>query len=81
MDTYMQDGESAREIIVGVLEDLQDIKNQYPNSIFVISFLDAKRQELINIYSEGNLNVRRQAFEILANLDPANRSQYEQMLQ
>jgi len=80
LDTYMQDGDNAREIILGVLGDLQEIKRQYPNSIFVISFLDAKRDELINIYSEGNLNLRRQAFEILANLDPANRGQYQQMM-
>jgi hypothetical protein len=80
LDIYMQDGDNARETILGVLRDVQEIKRQYPNSIFVISFLDAKRDELINIYSEGNLNLRRQAFEILANLDPANRGQYQQML-
>jgi hypothetical protein len=76
----MQSGDDARSTILTVLKDLQQIKQQYPNSIFVISFLDAKRVELINIYSEGELNTRRQAFEILANLDPANRAQYEQML-
>ncbi|MCA6073916.1 DUF4835 family protein [Fulvivirga sedimenti] len=80
LDTYMQSGDDARSTILTVLKDLQQIKQQYPNSIFVISFLDAKRVELINIYSEGELNTRRQAFEILANLDPANRAQYEQML-
>jgi hypothetical protein len=81
MDTYMNDGDGAREIINDVLKDLQIIKNQYPNSIFVISFLDAKRTEIINIFSEGNLNTRREAYETLSNLDPANRNQYEKMLQ
>ncbi len=80
LDTYLQSGDDARSTILTVLKNLQQVKQQYPNSIFVISFLDAKRDELINLYSEGDLNTRRQAFEILANLDPSNRARYEQML-
>lgn len=81
LDTFEQDPDKSRETIVNVLKELQRVKNIYPNSILVITFLDAKADELIRIFSEGNMTTRRQAFEILINLEPSKRGQYEKMLQ
>ncbi|MFM8832500.1 MAG: hypothetical protein ACKOEV_02510 [Cytophagales bacterium] len=39
--------------------------------MFIISFFDAKFTELAKIFSEGsNLNLRREAFDILSQVDP-----------
>ena len=80
LDTFEQDPAKSREIIVEVLRKLQTVKRTYPNSILVISFLDAKTDELIKIFSDGDLNIRRQAFELMTTLDPSKRSQFEKIL-
>jgi hypothetical protein len=41
----------------------------------VISFFDAKGKELSNIFSEGNIQVRREAYDIITTIDPSNRTQ------
>ena len=80
LDTYSQDPENSRKLIVDVLKEMQKVKNAFPNSILVISFLDAKRDELINIFSEGDISVRRQAYEILAAVDPSKTNEYQVMI-
>lgn len=70
LDTYNNDKENSRAVILKSLKEINKVKNRYPNAILIISFMDAKIDELINIFSEGNLQVRREAFDILSKLDP-----------
>jgi len=70
LDTYDSDKEKSRAMILETLKEMNKTKSQYPNSILIISFMDAKTDELINIFSEGNLQVRREAFDVLTKLDP-----------
>ena len=81
LDTFIESPDKSRENILTVLEDLQKVRKTYPNSILVIAFLDAKSDELINIFSKGNIQVRRKAFDILATIDPSKRSDYQQIIQ
>ena len=80
LDTFNDDPDNSRKLIVEVLREFRKVRNVYPNSILVISFLDAKSDELINIFSEGNLQVRREAFDILVALDPSNNNKYEKII-
>lgn len=80
LDTYEQDKDKGRELILEVLQELKKTKDTYPNSILVISFLDAKSDELINIFSEGTIQVRRQAFDLLSALDPAQADKYQKIV-
>jgi len=70
LDTFDKSPDQSREIVLGILKDIKKVWTIYPNSIFVISFFDAKASELVNIFSEGNLQVRRDAYDILTSLDP-----------
>jgi len=70
LDTYDSDKEKSRAMILETLKEMNKTKSRYPNSILIISFMDAKTDELINIFSEGNLQVRREAFDVLTKLDP-----------
>lgn len=70
LDQFLEDPDASRIIILEALKKLQTANRSRPNSIFTIAFLDAKSNELINIFSEGDMNVRRQAYEILRALDP-----------
>lgn len=80
LDTFGEDPDKSRKLILDVLRNLKKIKGIYPNSILVIAFLDAKGDELINIYSEGSLQVRREAYDILSSIDPSKSSDYEKII-
>ncbi|HNP19429.1 MAG TPA: DUF4835 family protein [Fulvivirga sp.] len=80
LDTFEKDPENSRKIILDVLKDLKKLKTAYPNSILAIAFLDAKKDELINIFSEGNIQIRREAYDILAAIDPSKSSDYEKII-
>ncbi len=80
LDTFEKDPENSRKLILEVLKDLKKLKSAYPNSILAIAFLDAKKDELINIFSEGNIQIRREAYDILAAIDPSKSSDYEKII-
>lgn len=79
LDTFDKDPEKSREIILEILKNVKKVWTIYPNSIFVISFFDTKATELVNIFSEGNLNVRREAYDLLLSLDP-KRNIYQKII-
>jgi len=80
MDIFQDKPDEARKSIVKVLKDIQDVNKIKPNSILVISFFDAKREELLQIFSKGDMSVRQQAYEALKDLDPSKTDKYQQIL-
>jgi hypothetical protein len=81
LDTYDKAPDKSREIILKGLQDIKKIRDINPNAILVVSFLDAKGKELANIFSDGNIQLRRQAYDIITAIDPSNRSSYEKIIQ
>lgn len=81
LDTFDQDPDKSRVTILNGLKEIKKIRNINPSSILVISFFDAKGKELANIFSDGNIQVRREAYDIITSIDPSNRSSYEKILQ
>jgi hypothetical protein len=70
LDTFDKTPDQSRTQVLDVLKSLKKVWTIYPNSILVISFFDTKATELANIFSEGSLPVRREAYDILTNIDP-----------
>ncbi|MGB3180078.1 MAG: DUF4835 family protein [Cyclobacteriaceae bacterium] len=81
LDKMAEDPQAARGSALQMLEELQKSNRLSPNNIMIISFLDSKRDEIISLFGEGDMSVRRQAFNILSRIDPTNSSEYEQILQ
>lgn len=81
LDTFDQTPDKSRETILKGLRDIKKIRDINPTAILVISFFDAKGKELANIFSNGNIQVRREAYDIITAIDPSNRSSYEKILQ
>ena len=79
LDTFDKTPDQSRQIVLDVLKNVKSVWTIYPNSIFVISFFDAKAPELVNIFSEGNLQVRREAYDILTSIDP-KRNIYQKII-
>lgn len=81
LDTFGDDPDNARAIILDGLREIKRIRDINPNSILIITFLDAKGTEIANVFSDGNIQVRRQAYDIVTTIDPSNRNAYEKILQ
>jgi hypothetical protein len=76
LDTFYKTPDQSREIIFKCLQDVKKVRDINPTAIIVISFFDAKAKELGNIFSEGDLSLRRQAFDLITSLDPINKGSY-----
>ncbi len=81
LDTFEANPDQSREVILNGLKDIKKVRDVNPNAILVVSFFDAKGKEIANIFSDGNIQVRRQAYDIITAIDPSNRSNYEKIIQ
>jgi Domain of unknown function (DUF4835) len=80
IDAFDKNPDESRQIILNVLKAVRNVWQVYPNSIFVITFFDAKSNELVNVFSEGSLSVRREAYDILTVVD-AKRNTYQKIIE
>jgi hypothetical protein len=80
LDTFEKEPDKSREVILKGLKDFKKVRDINPNAILVISFFDAKAKELANIFSTGQISIRREAYDIIIAMDPSNRSTYDKML-
>ena len=81
LDTFESNPDESRQIILNGLKEIKKVRDINPNAILVVSFFDAKGKELANIFSDGNIQIRRQAYDIITAIDPSNRSNYEKIIQ
>jgi Domain of unknown function (DUF4835) len=79
LDSFDKTPDQSREIILEVLKNVKKVWAIYPSSIFAITFFDSKATELVNIFSEGSLPVRREAYDILIAIDP-KRNIYQKII-
>ncbi len=80
LDKLLENQDESRKQILEVLKSVKKADDINPSQILVISFLDAKADELVNIFSEGNMQVRREAYNILVQVDPTKKSKYDQII-
>lgn len=81
LDTFDQDPDKSRQVILGGLKEIQKIRDINPNSILIVGFLDAKSKEVANIFSDGNIQIRREAYDVITAIDPTNNTLYAKILQ
>jgi hypothetical protein len=80
LDKFNENPDESRTLVLGVLKQLQQAARRKPNSILIIAFFDAKNDELTSMFSQGNIQVRREAYEIVKELDPSNTAKYEAII-
>jgi len=81
LDIFQREPETARQNILDALKEIQQVNSILPNSILIISFLDTKSDELVNIFSQGDMKIRRDTYNELLKLDPTRRTQYQKIVQ
>ena len=79
LDTFEGTPDQSRQIVLDVLQNVKKVWSIFPTSILVISFFDTKATELVNLFSEGNLQVRKEAYDILTTLD-SKRNIYQKII-
>lgn len=79
LDIFDKTPDESRTIVLDVLKSVKKVWTINPNSIFVVSFFDSKANELANLFSEGNLPMRREAYDLLTQLDP-KRNIYQKII-
>jgi hypothetical protein len=80
LDKFGTDPDASRQVMLKSLKDIKKARDINPNAIIVISFFDAKAKELANVFSEGSLPVRREAYDLITTIDPSNQSSYEKII-
>jgi hypothetical protein len=82
LDTFDKDPDKSREVILKGLKDIKKVRDINPTAVIIVSFFDAKGKELANLFSSGNIQVRREAYDVIKAIDPSsNRANYEKIIQ
>ncbi|HOK35683.1 MAG TPA: DUF4835 family protein [Paludibacteraceae bacterium] len=80
LDMMVDNAANARAKIAEGLHVLRDVNRARPSAVVISSFLDAKTDELMNIFSKGTEKEKILVVEILSDVDPAQTAKYEQIL-
>ncbi len=81
LDVMTEQIDQGRNAISESLENLRRVYRERPGLFALQLFLDAKRDEIINIYSKASPMEKTKAVNILREIDPANANKYQQILQ
>jgi len=81
LDEMAVNPDNGRARIAAGIPVLREANRARPSSIVVSSFLDAKTDELVNIFSKGTTQEKKLAYEILTDVNPTQTDKYEKILQ
>jgi hypothetical protein len=80
LDEMSVNAANARARIADGLPLLRDANRARPSAVVISSFLDAKNDELINIFTKATTKEKESVVQILSDVNPAQSSRYEQIL-
>ncbi len=70
---------AAAKIAVS-LQALREVNRSRPSNVVITSFLDTKRDELLNVFSKASSKDKTEAYKTLVEIDPAQQAKYDQIL-
>ncbi len=80
LDNMYDNPDGGRAAITKSLDYLRQVYDDRPGLFLLQIMMDAKRSELVSIYSEGSPTEKAKAVNILREIDPANSSEYQDIL-
>lgn len=81
LDVMSENPEQGRSTISTSLNLLKNVYDERPGLFALKLFIDAKRDEIINIFSQGNPREKTDAQNIMKEIDPSNSSSYSKITQ
>lgn len=79
LDTMAENAQQARKMMLDLLPLLQKVDRLAQGAVFNQVFFTAKSDELVGVFSGMGPQERVQAYNILAEVDPANAGKYERL--
>ena len=73
--------DQGREAILGAIANLQAIHDRNSMCYFLQLIVESKRDEIIQVFSQGDMKIRTEAANIMKAVDPSQSSRYDEMLQ
>lgn len=80
LDSFDENQDEKRKEILEYLKSIRQVNILKPYSIVIKSFFLAKSDELVGVFSKGDMKVREEAARILRELDPLNSEKYQRIL-
>jgi len=80
LDEMTANTENARARIATGLPLLREANRARPSAIVISSFLDAKNDELINIFTNATTKEKTEALEVLSDVNPTQTGRYEKIM-
>jgi hypothetical protein len=80
LDLMSENIDLGRSGVNDCLENMQKVNREKTGLYIIQSFIEAKRDELINIYSQAAPLDKTKAVNILKEIDPANASRYQEIM-
>jgi len=81
LDVMADQIDQGRSAITESIDDLKRVYRERPGLFVLQLLLEAKRDEIINIYSKTSPADQTKVVNILREIDPANANKYQQILQ
>lgn len=81
MDKMGDKPSEGRAGVEQAIEELKNVHRRKPGSFLMTLYTTAKGDEIINIFSEGFPDEKSRVYNIMKELDPANSSKYEKIMQ
>jgi len=79
LDQFDKKPDESRTIILNCVKEVRKAWTVNPNAIMIISFFDSKATELVNVFSSGNIQVKRESYDILTSID-SKRNIYQKII-
>ncbi|WP_226390586.1 DUF4835 family protein [Penaeicola halotolerans] len=80
LDKMSSDPAAAREEILTLLVNIEAAARTVPGAILIVSFMDAKSDELVNIFKAGTTEEKQKAYDLLSKIDPNNSNKYRSLI-
>jgi Domain of unknown function (DUF4835) len=79
LDMFSSNQENARTNVIAALEEIEKAGIAYLNSMIIQLFVQAKRDEIIEMMKRGTVPQRQRVFQIMTRIDPASTQRYREM--
>ena len=70
----------GRKAMYEALNKLTKVISTRPNSINLLNVVQAKKDELKNLYADADVKEKNDVVNLLKRIDPANASKYQEIL-
>ena len=81
LDVMAENPEQGRDAILNSLSHLRNVYERNPMCYFLQLIIESKRDEIIQVFSQGDMKIRTEASNIMKAIDPSQSSRYDAMLQ